>query len=151
MKKKKNVWWTGVGSNIFQKLFVCFSVGHTVPNITLTWYKKNIKKLPFTETWIPLPPASAHTSLDSSPCSKPICWAKGSPKEDFVFTPNTTFHIVSYLSGHLDKASHLKSVKFVPLFSCIVLLQFFLKPYKICIRAYLTTRVFQKGCRKEIT
>ena len=54
-----------------------------------------------------------------SPCSIPICLAQGSPKTDFVFTPNTQFHIVSHLSDHLDQASHLKFVEFVPPFSSV--------------------------------
>ena len=89
--------------------------------------------------------ASAHTSLGFfSSCSKPICLAQGSPKTDFVFTPNTIFHIVSHLSDHLDQASHLKFVKFVPPFSRVVLLKFNPKPYKICFTAYLTTQIIQK-------
>ena len=51
---------------------------------------------------------SAHTSLGffSSSCSKPICLAQGSPKTDFVLTPNTIFHIVSHLCDLLDQASY---------------------------------------------
>ena len=37
-----------------------------------------------------------------------ISLAQGSPKTDFVFTPNAIFHIVSHLSDHLYQAFHLK-------------------------------------------
>ena len=97
--------------------------------------------------------ASAHTSLGffSSSCSKPICLAQGSPKTDFVFTPNTIFHLVSHLCDHLDQASHLKFVEFVvPLF-CLVLLKFNPKSYKIGFTAYLTSQIIQKRRRKIIT
>ena len=86
-----------------------------------------------------------------SSCSKSICWAQGSPKTDFVFTPNTIFHIVSHLCDHLDRASYLKFVEFVvPLF-CLVLLKFNPKSYKICFTAYLSSQIIQKRRQKIIT
>ena len=72
------------------------------------------------------------------------------PKTKFVFTPNSIFYIVSHLSNHLDQASHLKFVKFVPPFSRIVLLKFCPKPFKkICFTAHLTTKINQKNCKKK--
>ena len=59
-----------------------------------------------------------------SSCSKPICLAQGSPKTDFMFTPNTIFHIVSHLCDHLDQAFHLKFVESMLSLFCLVLLKF---------------------------
>ena len=82
--------------------------------------------------------------------SKPICLGQRSSKTDFLFTPNSIFHIVSHLSDHLDQASHLKIVELVSSFTCIALLKFCLKPYKIRFTPYLTTQINQKR-RKKIT
>ena len=59
-----------------------------------------------------------------SPCFKLLCLAQEAPKTDFVFTHNTIFHTVTHLSDHMDQASHLQFVEFVPPFSHIVLLKF---------------------------
>ena len=84
-----------------------------------------------------------------SPCSKPICLGQRSSKTDFLFTPNSIFHIVSHLSDHLDQASHLKIVELVSSFTCIALLKFCIKPYKICFTPYLITQINQKRCKKN--
>ena len=58
------------------------------------------------------PQASAHTSLGFFACSKPTCLVLGSPKTNFVFTPNSIFHVFSDLFDHLNPASHLLFIKF---------------------------------------
>ena len=47
--------------------------------------------------------ASAHTCLGFFLCSKPTCLALGSPKANFVFTPNSKFHIFSDLFDHQNQ------------------------------------------------
>ena len=94
--------------------------------------------------------ASAHIFLGFlPPCSKHICLPYGSPITDFVFNPNSIFHLVSHLSVHLDQASHMKFVEFVPPFSRVVSLKFSPKPYKINFKVYLTTQMIQKRHTKN--
>ena len=40
-------------------------------------------------------------------CSKPTSFVLGSPKTNFVFPPNSIFHIFSDLFDHPNQASHL--------------------------------------------
>ena len=87
--------------------------------------------------------AGTHTSLGFFLYAPNLfVWLKEAP--DFVFTHNTIFHIVSHLSDHLDQASHLQFVEFVPPLSHVALLKFNPKPNKICFPAYLTTQIIQK-------
>ena len=73
------------------------------------------------------------------------------PQTDFVFTPNTIFHIFSHLCDHLDQASDLEFVEFVlPLFF-LFLLKSNPKSYQIYFKAYLISKIFQKRRRKKIT